>query len=196
MKQDLKTLFAEAKNSEKYTLKSGHKERFLALLEKELPRKRKSSSRFIFQFAASVLLIVSLGCYMYTTMKTTTNGVTTIEDEATTQQDRNAEGFSLGDLSPDLKKVEQYYVANINIELAQLQISKENKGLVDSFMDRLAELNEEYQLLTKELNTLGPNDQTISALIQNLQLRLQLLQKLKEKLNELKSSKNETAISI
>ena len=42
-----------------------------------------------------------------------------------------------------------------------------------------------------ELNQLGPNDQTISALIKNLQLRLQLLQKLKEKLNEVQSSKNE-----
>jgi hypothetical protein len=42
-----------------------------------------------------------------------------------------------------------------------------------------------------ELNQLGPNDQTISALIENLQLRLQLLQKLKKKLNELNTSKNE-----
>ena len=80
--------------------------------------------------------------------------------------------------------------------MAQLEVSDENKLLVDGYMERLAELNTEYQLLTKELNTIGPNDQTISALIQNLQLRLQLLKKLKEKLTELKSSKNETAISI
>ena len=58
-------------------------------------------------------------------------------------------------------------------------------------MDRLSELNLEYEDLNKELNELGPNDQTISALIENLQLRLELLQKLKKKLNQLKPSKNE-----
>jgi prefoldin subunit 5 len=62
---------------------------------------------------------------------------------------------------------------------------------MDSYMDRLAELNKEYQRLNQELNQMGPNDQTIGALINNLQLRLQLLQKLKTKLNQLKSSKNE-----
>ena len=58
-------------------------------------------------------------------------------------------------------------------------------------MERLAELDKEYAVLNKELNEFGPNDETISALIQNLQLRLQLLQRLKEKLNQLKSSENE-----
>lgn len=58
-------------------------------------------------------------------------------------------------------------------------------------MKQLDTLNSEYINLNDELNEIGPNDQTISALIQNLQLRLQLLQKLKKKLNELKTSKNE-----
>ena len=100
--------------------------------------------------------------------------------------------ISLGDLSPDLKKLEQYYVANINLELAQLQVSKENRDLVDGYMSRLSELNDEYQRLNNELNQMGPNEQTVAALIKNLQLRLQLLQKLKEKLNEIKIKKNET----
>lgn len=47
---------------------------------------------------------------------------------------------------------------------------------MDSYMERLAELNKEYHRLNEELNELGPNDQTINALIKNLQLRLQLLQ--------------------
>jgi len=45
--------------------------------------------------------------------------------------------------------------------------------------------------LNTELNQIGPNDKTITALIKNLQLRLQLLQRLKEKLNEVQSSKSE-----
>ncbi|MGI9552700.1 MAG: hypothetical protein ACR2MT_15965, partial [Aurantibacter sp.] len=66
-----------------------------------------------------------------------------------------------------------------------------NKGLVDSYLEQLSELDEEYRRLNVELNEIGPNDQTINALIQNLQLRLELLYKLKNKLNELKSSENE-----
>jgi hypothetical protein len=117
-----------------------------------------------------------------------------INDSATpTMLKTSKEGssFSLGDLSPDLKKVESYYVANINLEFSKLEVSEDNKGIVDSFMDRLSELNDEYEALTLELNEMGPNDQTISALIENLQLRLQLLQRLKKKLIQLKSSKNE-----
>jgi len=64
--------------------------------------------------------------------------------------------------------------------------------VVDDFMDRLSDLNKEYKSLNNELNEVGPNEQTIGALIKNLQLRLQLLLKLKEKLHQLKSSENET----
>ncbi len=59
-------------------------------------------------------------------------------------------------------------------------------------MNQLAELNGEYTKLSAELNEIGPNEQTITAMIKNLQLRLQLMHKLREKLNQLKSSKNET----
>ena len=110
---------------------------------------------------------------------------------ADTEQQEADETITLGDLSPDLQKVENYYLASINMELSKLEVSTDNKELVDGYMEQLAELNREYDQLNKELNTFGPNDQTISALIKNLQLRLQLLQKLKEKLNQIKSSKNE-----
>ena len=75
--------------------------------------------------------------------------------------------------------------------MAKLEVSPDTKGLIDSFMEQLNNLNLEYKTLNNELKELGPNDQTITALIENLQLRLQLLQKLKRKLNELKLSKNE-----
>ena len=49
----------------------------------------------------------------------------------------------------------------------------------------------EYKLLNKELNEVGPTEATISALIDNLKLRLELLFKLKNKLKELKNLENE-----
>ncbi|MEK6154855.1 hypothetical protein WIW50_16415 [Flavobacteriaceae bacterium 3-367] len=192
MSQDLRDMFRKDKKEEVFPMKEGHEKRFLDRLEEELPQARKA--RYLtLKIAASVLLLVSLGFFTYNRYAAGDTIKTKIVD-----RDKGVveeKGISLGDLSPDLKKVENYYVANINLELSQLEVSQNNKGLVDSFMERLAELNAEYQKLNTELNEIGPNDQTITALVKNLQLRLQLLQRLRDKLNELKSSKNEQVVT-
>ncbi|WP_299531165.1 hypothetical protein [Ulvibacterium sp.] len=188
MGQDLRDMFKKENRPGKFQMREGHENRFLERLETELPKRTKPSF-YILKIAATVLIFLGLGIVGY--------NIWTKEDAInTTVVERNdpsgeKKGISFGDLSPDLKKVEDYYVNNINLELSRLEVSQENKMLVDSFMDRLADLNTEYERLNTELNEIGPNDQTIGALIKNLQLRLQLLQKLKRKLNELKSSKNE-----
>lgn len=56
-------------------------------------------------------------------------------------------------------------------------------------MLELEELDKEYQRLNTELNETGPNEQTIEAMVSNLQLRLDLLRRLKIKLNEIKNLK-------
>jgi hypothetical protein len=192
MAKDLREMFESNREQPdgNMKLKAGHEHRFLARLERELPLKERTVSKKWYAVAASISVLLSLGIY-YVTSTTEENGPikTTVVDKETLDESGN--GISLGDLSPDLKKVENYYVANINLTLSKLEVSPENKALVDSFMDQLSLLDIEYGNLNKELNTIGPNDQTINALIKNLQLRLQLLQKLKLKLNDLKSSKNE-----
>jgi len=189
MGQDLRDLFKEERK-QKFSLKEGHEARFLEKLDDTIPIKKKSSIQ-LWYVAASVIVLVGIGIFGYLQTQKSDGIPATIVDKNNLEESSD---FSFGDLSPDLKKVENYYVANINLELSKLEISDENKGLVDSFMDRLSELNLEYKELNKELIELGPNDQTITALIENLQLRLQLLQKLKKKLNQLKSSKNEQII--
>ncbi|WP_299163739.1 hypothetical protein [uncultured Eudoraea sp.] len=191
MAQDLRELFKK-ENDKKHLMKKGHEERFLQRLDKELPQARRSTFYFI-KIAASILVLFSLGIYSYINYKSDLPQQPVVVDKGT--EDSKPQGYSLGDLSPDLKKVENYYVANINLELSRLEVSGENKALVDDYMKRLSELDEEYKRLNIELNEIGPNDQTISALIKNLQLRLQLLQKLKQKLNQLKSSENEQVTS-
>lgn len=187
MAQDLRKLFKKENKKDEFVMNEGHEKRFMDLLEKELPKKRKSSF-FILKIAAAILVLVSVSTFIYINGKEE-KIKTTIVDKDHGVEDKT--GISLGDLSPDLKKVENYYVANINLELSKLNISGDNKELVDNYMERLTELNIEYKNLNEELNKIGPNDQTIAALIKNLQLRLQLLQKLKEKLIEVQSSKNE-----
>lgn len=188
MAQDLRELFKEQRENEKFSMKEGHEERFLKRLEGELPHHKKSSSYQWLKIAASVVVLLGIG-YFFVQNQLKNDSIKTSVVETNTDEAKRA--ISFGDLSPELKKVENYYVANINYELSKLEVSEENKEMVDGFLSRLDELNIEYQDLNKELNELGPNDQTIEAAINNLQLRLQLMQKLKSKLNQLKSSKNE-----
>ncbi|MRX64421.1 hypothetical protein [Maribacter luteus] len=187
MAQDLRKLFEEEQRKEHFVMNRGHEKRFMDRLDKEL-RQDKKPSFFFLKIAATILVLIGLGT-MFFIQRNKANIPTTVVDKNTNVE--NKTGISLGDLSPDLKKVESYYVAHINLELAKLAVSDDNKEVVDGYMERLADLNSEYKNLTTELNQIGPNDQTISALIKNLQMRLQLLQQLKMKLNELQSSKNE-----
>jgi len=189
MAQDIRELFRKEPKTKGQKLKSGHEKRFLKRLENELP-KRKRPFSIVLRVAASVLVLLGLAGYFLLNGQDPEAVKTKIVGKDMDNDDER--GISLGDLSPDLKKIENYYVANINLELSRLKVSKKNRGLVDSFMDQLAELNGEYTKLNTELNKMGPNEQTITAMIKNLQLRLQLMHKLKEKLNQLKSSKNET----
>ena len=188
MQQDLRKLFKKDREEQEHSLGDGHEDRFLDRLEQKLPKKKKSAF-FRWKIAASILVLAGISYLLYEKYTQEDSMPVTVVEKVNEAETQN--GISLGDLSPDLKKVENYYVANINFELSKLDVSEENKGLTDSFMLQLSDLNTEYKKLNIELNQLGPNDQTISALIENLQLRLQLLQKLKKKLNELNTSKNE-----
>ena len=187
MEQDLREMFNKEKREQKFTINNGHEDRFLEKLQQSLPEDKKPNRAWV-KVAASIAVILSVGVGYFLL-----NGNGNIENTVVDSDPINEKQteFTFGDLSPDLKKVENYYVANINIELSKLEVSPDTKDLIDSFMEQLNNLNVEYKMLNTELKELGPNDQTITALIENLQLRLQLLQKLKRKLNELKLSKNE-----
>lgn len=191
MAQDLRDLLKEEK-SRKYPMKPDHETRFAARLDQTMPVVNKLRL-WNYLIAAALVLLFGIGIVLYFNSGTeikATDAVVKGKEKADAKAN-----ISIGDLSPDLKKIEQYYVATINMELSEIEVSADNKAMVDGFMERLAQLNSEYQELNKELNAIGPNDQTISALIRNLQLRLELLYKLNDQLNSLKSSENETVSS-
>lgn len=188
MKQDLRDIFKQEREK-KYSLKEGHEARFERRLKEAFPARRRTSFYFT-RIAASVIVLLGLSVVYYQMIHQQDPLKTTIIEKNSEADE--LQGISLGDVSPDLKQVETYYVNSINLELSRLELSADNKVVVDDFMVQLGELNEEYKALNLELNQVGPNELTISALIKNLQLRLQLLLKLKEKLNQLKTSKNET----
>jgi hypothetical protein len=181
MAQDIRKLFENEPKVFKDKMPEGHEARFLKKLDKELPVKSNKSMFTFLNIAASVILLIgfSFGAYQFI-------GSETEELPVETTVARK----SLGDISPQFKKVEDYYLANINLELSKMKVTPERKELFDSYLVRLDELNKEYARLEEDLTQSGPNEQTINALIDNLKLRLNLLYSLKEKLSELNQSNN------
>lgn len=187
MAQDLKKMFDEDRLKIQNGMPTDHEARFLKKLEQELPAHNNPSrqsvikKRFgVWNIAASVVVLLGLSFGAYQFLKTPDVMNQTDEQEVTLK--------SLGDVSPDLKKVENYYVANINLELSNVKLTPENKDLFDSYIVRLEELNKEYKRLSLELTENGPNELTVSALIDNLKLRLNMLYRLKEQLKELNTT--------
>ena len=175
MAQDLRNLFENEQKMSSGKMPDGHQDRFLQKLDDQLPVAAKKSSFGWMRIAASIVILVGMGYLAYRTLGS---------DPAIPSQEIT-EAKSIEDISPELKKVEDYYLASINHELSKLKYSPENKELFDGYVKRLGDLSQEYERLSTELIESGPNEKTVSALIDNLKLRLNMLYRLKEKLNEL-----------
>ena len=188
MAQDLRNLFEKDSKAQHAKMSEGHEARFLERLNKELPVEKKSSGFSFLNIAASVVVLLGLSFGAYQFFK----GDIIIDPPV---DNKVAEIKTMGDFSPDLKKVEDYYLASINLELSKVELTPQNKELVDGYISRLQELNKEYDKLLVELNENGPNSVTLDALIENLKLRLNLVMRLKEKLQEFNDDSFEEVMS-
>ncbi|MCC1485432.1 hypothetical protein [Winogradskyella immobilis] len=181
MAQDLKNLFEDQSKEQTAEMSTGHEARFLQKLDKALPKQKKTNRFGFLNIAASVVVLLGLSYGAYQFISSPNTGGNTIPEEEVTR--------SIGDVSPELKKVEDYYLASINLELSKLQIAPENKELFDGYLSRIKELTQEYKLLSDEFID-APNEQTADAIINNLKLRLDLMYRLKEKLSELRNTES------
>ncbi|GAA3585956.1 hypothetical protein [Snuella lapsa] len=181
MARDIRELFKEEARSLKDTMPGNHQERFLEKLNKALPVEKKYSYSWI-KVAASIVLFLGAGFGAYNFF-ITNEDVPVIEVATTTNPTK-----TLGDVSPGLKKVEDYYLASINLELSKIKFTDENKELFDGYLAQLGELDKEYRRLSVELTESGPSELTINALIDNLKYRLNLLYRLREQVKDLNNN--------
>ncbi len=189
MAKDIRELFKNDNQQSDKQMSHGHEARFLDKLDQALPQKKQSNWTFL-NIAASIVIVIGLGFGGYTFFKQDANPITIVDTEQPKPEtNTTTKTMTLGDISPDLKKVEDYYVANINLELSKLKLTPENKELFDGYVLRLEELNAEYKSLSTELTDNGPDEHTVNALIQNLKFRLNLMYRLKEQLNQLNNMK-------
>jgi len=197
MAQDIRDLLKKSKD-EKTSLPIGHEARFEAKLGEAFansPNAKHTNKPMLFwlRIAAIVIVLVAVSYFGYGYLNDEpANQIV----ETVPEVENKMNQLTIGDLSPDLKKVEDFYLNGINVQLASLQITDENKELIDGYLLQLSELDKEYTSLNTELSKVGPTEATITALIDNLKLRLELLFKLKNKLKEFKNQENETIKSI
>lgn len=194
MAQDIRKMLKE--HTEKSPkLSRDHEARFQTRLVEAFPQKKPNTVFFWMKIAAVGILLLSMAFFGYQQLSND-GEVDTIIADTTENTEKNTNQFTLGDISPDLKKVEDFYMNGINVQLASLQVDDENKELIDGYLERLTELDAEYSNLNNEMNVKGPSEETVTALIDNLKFRLELLFKLKNKLKELKNLNNEEFSSI
>ena len=181
MARDIRALFKDDKITHE-EMPLNHEDRFLQKLEKALPEKKTFNSNWM-KIAASVVLLLGLsfGAFKYFQVLVVegTNNTVANSDIKKTK--------TLGDISPGLKKVEDYYLASINLELSKIKYTSETKDIFDGYLKQLDELNKEYERLSVELTESGPSELTVNALIDNLKYRLNLLYRLRAQLKELQT---------
>lgn len=196
MAQDLREMMRETKE-DGLKLREGHQSRFQDKLAKALPEQDNNehnggstglSLNFFLKIAAVLILAGSI--VWFVGKNSFTNTDPEMVSTETDLQEKEDAAVQLSDLSPQFKKVEDYYLASINVELARLEITDENKELVDAFLKQLAALDAEYARLNKEITDSGISEEMVNAMVENLKLRLELLSKLKKKLSELKASED------
>ncbi|NMH88647.1 hypothetical protein [Flavivirga algicola] len=182
MARDIRELFKDDKITHE-KMPENHQERFLKKLNEEIPTVRNTKFNWM-HIAASIVLFLGLGFGAFKFFQSPVDKPADVEVVAT----ETVNTKSLGDISPGLKKVEDYYLASINLELSKIKYTPETKDLFDGYLLQLDELDKEYKRLSTELTESGPSELTVNALIDNLKFRLNLLYRLRDQLKALNTS--------
>ncbi len=176
MEKDIKEMLKE--ENVRVSLPEGHRKNFKKKLMKELHEEPESVFYFI-KIAAAVLLILSLGFFFM-------RGPDSRESEKVVKT-----GFTLGDLSPEMKKIENYYLTAINLELTNLEVDDDNRQLINNYFMKLNQLTQNYKKMNEELDLEEIDEDLINRMVGNLQMRLQILTELKKELKRIKAKQNE-----
>lgn len=196
MAQDIRELLKQDKQIPSGQIQEGHQQRFMSRLEKELPQKTQSFKYHWLNIAASIVVMISVSLFTYNQFNANTSKDAQIVDvdNATVKNSSvilSKQSSPLAEISPEYQEVENNILTSIKFQLSKITIDDNNRELVDSFKTRLDNLDKEYQRLNKELIEVGPNVQSVEAMMENLTIRLSLLNRLKDKLKELEQIENE-----
>ena len=139
------------------------------------PRVIRLSS--LLQIAASLVIIVAAGIFLW--------------------QYQYKQATDLANIDPGLAKQQMHYTSVIESKRTELKrIEKEEPQLYQEFSSEIRKMDESYQRLKRDLPGSPNQEETVKAMIRNMQIQIQVLnQQLKiiEQVNQLKKEgQNET----
>lgn len=157
----------------------GHKERFMAKLNKKNKQPKKQFQR-IFTIAAS--LVISIGLYFFFLQNNTTDNTT------------NKNFWT--ETSIQTKETHDYFTSVVEAELKKLQEinSPETQPVIDDALNQMKLFEADYQKILLELQKNGDTKQIIHAMILNLQTQINFLEDVINKIeiiNQQKYTENE-----
>lgn len=173
--KDIEKLIRENKGAfDSYEPSDGHFERFTAKLEAHsyIAPARVSLTPYLLKAAAVAILVTISSLWAW---------------EKIVSPDANR--MTLGEVSPEYQQVEQYYVKQVNMienEFTTIDIiSNEDQNKI--LMDELAEMDDMYVELQKDLKT-NPNDErVINAMIAHYQRKIEVMNYILSQLKEVTS---------
>lgn len=149
---------------------SGHEDRFLSRLERK--KKKRFNLKIAVPVAAAIALIVSMVFFLM-------------------PQGQPDEQTALNKMSPKAKEAQMYFASIIEKELAKVEKedSPETKKLVTDALQRMNQLEADYNKLTRELENKGESKQLLHAMITNLQTRISFLEQVLNRIENIKKIK-------
>ena len=126
MAQDIRDLVQQNKQLEKIDMPKGHEGRFIKKLEKEFPLPKTKSKFTFLNIAATIVLLFGLTFGGFKIFNSDKPDTIIPNDEPLVVETK-----SLKDVSPQLKKVEDYYLASINYELSKMKVTPESLDLMN-----------------------------------------------------------------
>lgn len=157
-------------------------------IEQQLDEKRINSSSagnkkekvvrlsFLLKIAATIIVVLGVGLWGY--------------------QYQERESADLSNIDPQLAKQQIHYASLIEVKRTELkQIEKEEPQLYSEFSSEIRKMDASYQKLKSDLPGSPNQEETVKAMIRNLQIQTELLNQqlgIIQQINKVKKEQNET----
>lgn len=147
----------------------GHAERF----EKKLNRENRKIK--VVRLTTNISKVAAIGILLLMSSLWVYNEFTEPTDQS----------MRLGDVNPELRKVEYYFTSQINSQYQKLQtddILPDHPAYQESLLAELDQMDSVYTQLQKELGAHPNDERIIQAMIRHYQTKLQVMTEILEKL--------------
>ncbi|MFO7940069.1 MAG: hypothetical protein R6U66_10005 [Bacteroidales bacterium] len=155
----------------------GHMERFAQKLAQTHKRRSRFSFGYLLKAAAITLLLVLSGLWVY---------------EHTPYSEPAVKLTSLGDISPEYREVEQYYVTTVNNKYNEIrQFDFQDEAQQKMLLEELKAMDAIYDELQQDLQANPGDERVIHAMIQHYQIKVKVMNQIITQLQTARQVKTE-----